>query len=157
MRYSKVLQRYLLDSDYESRKRHGTFAADASGKEKQAMFFRLDNGVAWVRAWDEQGEFVPGPWERWFLDERTGRFRKMMKGDDPEWQSRRSSRIGSSRANSTVDRSDAARGSSVASTTPASTRGTTASGVSTPHTPKSMTNEEISGELGRKLKGLKTP
>lgn len=160
VRHSRVLQRYLLEPEYNSRKRSGVIAADANGKEKQGLFFRLDDGVAWVKPWDEQGEFMPGPYERWCVDERTGRFRKMLRGDDPEWQSRRSSRMGSSRANSTAEGRDAARGNSLSahsapSTRPVSTKATTASGVSTPYTPgKSLTHEEMSRELRKRLTGL---
>lgn len=95
VKYSKVLKRYLLAPDYDMRKRHGK-VQDSNGKAYEAGFFRLDDGVAWVECWDEEGEFVPGPYKLWCLDQKTGNFRHMLRGDDPTYVR--------SRANSTESR-----------------------------------------------------
>jgi hypothetical protein len=65
---------------------------------KDSIFFRLDDGVTWVRCWDELGDFIPGPYERWCIDQKSGSFRKMLKGDDPDWQQRHSSSRSTHRA-----------------------------------------------------------
>ncbi|KAF2838095.1 hypothetical protein M501DRAFT_1011748 [Patellaria atrata CBS 101060] len=97
--YSRVLKRHLLKPDYDDRKLYGLIVegekpADIKCKTKNKAegFFRLDDDVAWVRCWDCNGEFIPGPYELWCFDKRINRFRKMLKGDDPQFQSRRSSR-----------------------------------------------------------------
>ncbi|KAK7193324.1 hypothetical protein DPSP01_007321 [Paraphaeosphaeria sporulosa] len=98
VRYSKVLKKYLLNPDYEVRKRYGTIE-NAKGRMVQVGFFQLDDGVAWVNCWDEEGEFIPGPYKLWCIG-KNDRFRHMLKADDPEYQrSHPNSRAGS-RANS---------------------------------------------------------
>ncbi|KAF2138774.1 uncharacterized protein K452DRAFT_210227, partial [Aplosporella prunicola CBS 121167] len=86
--YSRVLRRYLFHTEYERRKLAGEIK-DQHGKTREVGFFQLDDGVAWVNCWDHKGEFMPGPYERWCIDDRTEKFRKMLKGDDPNWRSRR--------------------------------------------------------------------
>ncbi|KAL0263581.1 hypothetical protein SLS55_002562 [Diplodia seriata] len=85
VKYSRVLRRYLFESEYQRRKLSGEIT-DSHGKVREAGFFLLDDGVAWVNCWNHKGEFVPGPYERWVIDERNEKFRKMLKGDDPEWR-----------------------------------------------------------------------
>lgn len=92
--YSKVVKRYLLQPEYDSRKRFSTVTS-SDGRSKDAGFFRLDDGIAWVNAWDEEGRFVPGPYALWCIDKTSGHFRPMLKGDSPNWVSRNSSRQGS--------------------------------------------------------------
>lgn len=82
--YSKVLKRYLLAPDYEMRKKYGKIP-DSQGKFYTAGFFRLDDGIAWVECWDDHGQFIPGPYKLWCLDQNTGKFRHMLKGDDPSY------------------------------------------------------------------------
>ncbi|KAK7558694.1 hypothetical protein IWX50DRAFT_548426, partial [Phyllosticta citricarpa] len=89
VKYSRVLRRYLFESEYERRKLPGEIK-DKNGKLREVGFFQLDDGVGWVNCWNHHGEFMPGPYERWCIDERTERFRPMLKGDDPAWRSRRS-------------------------------------------------------------------
>jgi hypothetical protein len=84
VKYSKVLKEYLLAPDYEMRKRHGK-VQNERGRWYDAGFFRLNDGVAWVECWDEEGEFIPGPYKLWCIDQRTGNFRHMLKGDDPKF------------------------------------------------------------------------
>ena len=91
VKYSKVLKRHMLQPDYDSRKRYGKITGN-NGGIKTVGFFRLDDGVAWVQCWDEVGDFIPGPYKMWCVDEETGRFRHMLKGDDPHYSSRRNSR-----------------------------------------------------------------
>jgi hypothetical protein len=84
VKYSKVLKRYLLAPDYEMRKKYGD-VQDFRGKWYTAGFFRLDDGIAWVECWDEDGEFIPGPYKLWCIDQQTGKFRHMLRGDDPAY------------------------------------------------------------------------
>lgn len=99
VRYSKVLKKYLLNPDYEIRKKYGVIE-NSRGRMVQVGFFRLDDGVAWVNCWDEEGEFIPGPYKLWCIDARTDRFRHMLRADDPEYQQSRSNSRAPSRANS---------------------------------------------------------
>jgi hypothetical protein len=95
VRYSKVLKRYLLSPDYDMRKKHGSIK-NSRGKMIQVGFFQLDDGIAWVNCWDEEGEFIPGPYKLWCIDAQTKDFRHMKKGDDPEYQrSQANSRVNS--------------------------------------------------------------
>ncbi|KAK5008703.1 hypothetical protein LTR60_005383 [Cryomyces antarcticus] len=89
--YSKVVKRNLLQPEYDSRKRRAVVKVDETAKTSRLGFFRLDDGLTWVCCWDADGKFVPGPWERWVEDKVPGTFRKMLKGDDPAWQSKRNS------------------------------------------------------------------
>ena len=85
VRYSKVLKRYMLEPDYKLRKRHGDIE-DSRGKRVQVGFFQLDDGIAWVQCWDDEGEFIPGPYKLWCIDARTNSFRHMLRKDDPDYQ-----------------------------------------------------------------------
>lgn len=122
VKYSRVLKRNLLRPDYDARKKYGP-VTDAEGEVKEFGFFQLDDGIAWVKAWDEEGNFIPGPYERWIVDKHTGLFRKMVKGDDPEWQSRMSSQAASrnsTRPSSTRDRVDDSHRGSLSASRPSS-------------------------------------
>ncbi|KAF2198919.1 hypothetical protein GQ43DRAFT_138066 [Delitschia confertaspora ATCC 74209] len=88
VKYSRVLRRSLLAPDYEKRKRQ-SFVEDKNGKRTSAGFFKLDEGKGWVMAWDDHGEFIPGPYKLWIPDTRTDTFRHMLKSDDPEYASSR--------------------------------------------------------------------
>lgn len=82
---SQILKRYLLEDEYKKRKSQGWIRNDA-GRKVQVGFFRLDDGIAWVQCWDEEGEFVPRTeYKRWFLDTETGQFRHLRKSDDPNY------------------------------------------------------------------------
>ncbi|KAF2264789.1 hypothetical protein CC78DRAFT_220150 [Lojkania enalia] len=85
VKYSKVLKRYFLAPDYQMRKQHGKIKDPDTGKLTEAGFFQLDDGIGWVQCWDEHGEFIPGPYKIWCIDQHTGKFRHMVKGDDPEY------------------------------------------------------------------------
>lgn len=134
--WSRVLKRYMLEDDYKARKKYGAIQND-NGKNVEVGFFRLDDGVAWVHCWDQEGTFIPGPYKLWCISQRTGQFRPMLKGDDPKFvgsrnnsrsnsrnpsfdresqESRSSEFVGPSQASSNRD------GSSVASTRPNSIR-----------------------------------
>ncbi|KAK8154443.1 hypothetical protein BKA80DRAFT_313529 [Phyllosticta citrichinensis] len=91
VKYSRVLRRYLFEAEYERRKLSGEIK-DKHGKLREVGFFQLDDGVGWVNCWNHHGEFVAGPYERWCIDERTEKFRPMLKGDDPAWRNRKSTR-----------------------------------------------------------------
>lgn len=93
VKYSKVLRQYLLAPDYQLRKKHGRVKGE-SGKYYEAGFFRLDNPEnAWVECWDNRGEFIPGPYKLWVIDQNTEEFRHMLKGDDPAYISSRTNSL----------------------------------------------------------------
>ncbi|KAL5115503.1 hypothetical protein ACEQ8H_006566 [Pleosporales sp. CAS-2024a] len=84
---SRVLGRYLLEDDYKRRKKTAMIKNE-NGKKVHAGFFQLDNGVAWVHCWDEDGIFIPGDksgYKLWCIDSATKEFRHMRKGDDPHF------------------------------------------------------------------------
>jgi hypothetical protein len=84
---SRVLGRYLLEDDYKRRKRTVQIKNER-GKRVQAGFFQLDNGVAWVHCWDDNGIFIPGDksgYKLWCIDTATQEFRHMRKADDPDF------------------------------------------------------------------------
>lgn len=100
VRYSKVLKRYLLAPDYEVRKKYGDIESSRGNKLLHVGFFRLDDDVSWVNCWDENGEFVPGPYRLWCYDVHTKQFRHMLRRDDPEYQRTRPNSRVASRQNS---------------------------------------------------------
>lgn len=147
--WSRVLKRYMLEDDYKARKKYGAVQND-TGKSTELGFFRLDDGVAWVQCWDQEGTFIPGPYKLWCISQRTGQFRPMLKGDDPNFAGSRTNSRSNSR-NPSLDRdrdSQASRsteffppshapsnkdGPSVSSTRPGSIRMTTSHSTSATH------------------------
>ncbi|KAJ4362522.1 hypothetical protein N0V83_010616 [Neocucurbitaria cava] len=89
--YSRAIKRWFLDPDYKLRKKHGVITNNR-GKRVTVGFFRTDDhgGVAWVQCWDEEGTFVPGPYQKWCIDAETKQFRHMRKRDDPNYVQSRS-------------------------------------------------------------------
>lgn len=94
--WSRVLKRYMLEDDYKARKKYGAIRNE-SGRNVQVGFFRLDDGVAWVQCWDQDGIFIPGPYKLWCISQRTGQFRPMLKGDDPKFAGSRNNSQSNSR------------------------------------------------------------
>ncbi|KAF2489853.1 hypothetical protein BU16DRAFT_431086, partial [Lophium mytilinum] len=140
VKYSKVLKRYMLQPDYDTRKRHANIKDD-KGKTKNVCFFRLDDGVAWVHCWDNEGHFIPGPYKMWCVDKETNQFRHMLKGDDPYYTSRSNSRADDqppTSRRSQESRSTQYRGEGSNSRTPntsqPSTRSNSVRGLSAPPT-----------------------
>lgn len=149
VKYSKVLKRYLLAPDYEMRKREGRVMNENAARKEHAGFFQLDDGVAWVKAWDADGEFIPGPYKLWIPDPKTGHFRHMLKTDNPEYaeriaNSRRSSldpkRPGSQDSRSTQYNPSTGGTKSNPSTRANSYRGQNSNPTSTPNTRPSSPN-----------------
>lgn len=132
VRYSKVLKRYFLSPDYELRKKHGDIPNER-GKLVTAGFFQLDDGVAWVNCWDEEGEFIPGPYKLWCIDAATQQFRHMKRGDDPAYQRSAANSRAASRQNS-PDRSADRRSQESRSTEFRSAPGSTRDAQSGPST-----------------------
>lgn len=87
--WSRVLKRYMLEEDYKARKKYGA-VQNEKGRSIEVGFFRLDDGIAWVQCWDQEGTFIPGPYKLWCISQRTGQFRPMLKGDDPKFAGSRS-------------------------------------------------------------------
>lgn len=134
VRYSNVLKRYFLSPDYEMRKKYGEIP-NSRGKMIQVGFFQLDDGVAWVNCWDEEGEFIPGPYKLWCIDARTNKFRHMKKGDDPHYQRSQANSVAPSRQNSfDRDAADDRRSQDSRSTEFRSGPGSTRDGPSCPST-----------------------
>ncbi|KAF2023528.1 hypothetical protein EK21DRAFT_118674 [Setomelanomma holmii] len=140
---SRVLGRYLLEDEYKRRKVTTTIRNER-GKMVVAGFFQLDNGVAWVQCWDENGTFIPGGttgYKLWCIDSATKQFRHMRKGDDPNFTRTRNSSLNrevdsrSEDSISTAFRSNPGStrdGPSVPSTRANSTRGPLSNSTSTP-------------------------
>ncbi|KAL1594241.1 hypothetical protein SLS59_008864 [Nothophoma quercina] len=146
--WSRVLKRYMLEDDYKARKKHGIIQND-KGKNVEVGFFRLDDGVAWVQCWNQEGTFIPGPYKLWCISQRTGLFRPMLKRDDPKFAGSRNTSRSNSRNPSfegsgdgdsqtsefyVASRAESNRdGHSVPSTRPGSIRMTTSHSTSATH------------------------
>lgn len=114
--WSRVLKRYMLEDTYKARKSHGVIPSPKGGnKSVEVGFFRLDDGVAWVQCWDQEGTFIPGPYKLWCISQRTGLFRPMLKGDDPKFAGSRTSSRSNSR-NPSFDRDTDSRSQDTRST-----------------------------------------
>lgn len=87
--YSKVLKRWLFETDMQARKVRGRFAAADSPQTHDVGFFRLDDGVAWVNNADAEGQFLPGPYTLYCYDDERKAFRVMKRRDDPIRQARK--------------------------------------------------------------------
>lgn len=75
--YCRVLHRYLLEDDMEERCRWHVVKLAKGSKPVKRMFFRLDDGYTWVTGWDAQGNFIPGPYEKWTLEDEGRTMRRM--------------------------------------------------------------------------------
>jgi hypothetical protein len=126
---SRVLGRYLLEDDYKNRKKT-THIKNERGVRVQAGFFRLDNEVAWVHCWNEDGTFLPGGqsgYKLWCIDSATNEFRYMRKGDDPNF-------VRSRHTSASRDRDSETRSQDSVSTAFRSGPGSTRDGLSVPST-----------------------
>lgn len=82
---SQILKRYLLEEEYKKRKTQSWIRTE-DGKRQLVGFFQLDDGIAWVQCWDENGEFIArSEYKRWCIDPDTGHFRHLRRSDDPEY------------------------------------------------------------------------
>ncbi|PGG95366.1 hypothetical protein AJ80_09973 [Polytolypa hystricis UAMH7299] len=81
--YCEVVNRYLLASDIERRCR-SSVVTGKDGKMQRFRFFRLDDGVSWVAAWDDKDRLIQGPYRRWCLDKESGEMRLMTAADVAE-------------------------------------------------------------------------
>lgn len=80
--YCRVLHRYLLEDDMEERCRWHSVKLEESARPVKRMFFRLDDGYTWVTGWDARGNFIPGPYEKWVLDDEKKAMRRMSMWPD---------------------------------------------------------------------------
>ena len=80
--YCRVLHRYLLEDDMEERCRWHSVKLEESARPVKRMFFRLDDGYTWVTGWDARGNFIPGPYEKWVLDDEKKTMRRMSMWPD---------------------------------------------------------------------------
>lgn len=88
--YCKVLHRWFFHDEMERRTRDGFFMSRPSQKTP-LKFFCLDDGRTWVQCFTKDGDFIPGPYQRFVLDAETLKFRPMLRCDDPKWEERRTS------------------------------------------------------------------
>jgi hypothetical protein len=73
--YCRVLHRYFLKDEFESRKKWGV-VTDEHGNTKKGVLFRLDDGITWIYCWNEVGEFdVCKRKLQYCIDSKTGKFR----------------------------------------------------------------------------------
>jgi hypothetical protein len=82
MQYCRILHRYFLASELEARCRWEPVVRREGAKPTLGRFFQLDDGVAWVLCWDENGRFILGPYRKWCLDKETGYMRPMTRMDE---------------------------------------------------------------------------
>jgi hypothetical protein len=93
--YCKLLHRMMFTTEYNERRRFQYIKKDNSKRVQHIGFFRLDDDVTWVQCWDEFGNFIEGPYQRWCFDAETQRMRPMQYRDavieSEERESRRDS------------------------------------------------------------------
>jgi len=79
VRHFKPLGSWMLETEYQARKRHA-YIDGPDGKKIAVIFFRCDE-VSWIKAWTAEGEPIKGPHALWCIDQKTGKFRRMLKCD----------------------------------------------------------------------------
>jgi hypothetical protein len=78
--YCKLLHRMMFTTEYNER-RHFEYIKNTDKEVHHLGFFRLDDGVTWVQCWDQFGNFIRGPYQRWCIDGKTQRMRPMQYRD----------------------------------------------------------------------------
>ncbi|PKY05556.1 hypothetical protein P168DRAFT_232881 [Aspergillus campestris IBT 28561] len=76
--YCRILHRFIFEHDMEDRCRWFTVTTHEGAASERLMFFRLDDGFTWVAAWDSQRRFIPGPYQKWYLDVETDTVRPVL-------------------------------------------------------------------------------
>lgn len=79
--YCRILHRYLFASEMEERCRWESVALREGGKPQKFLFFVLDDGFTWVAGWDAKGNFIPGPYQKWYIDPDTSIMRRVKSID----------------------------------------------------------------------------
>jgi len=87
VRKCRATRQWFLKDDWAARTTHALIT-DPDGFKSVRLMFRLDNGISWVACEDENGVPIPGPWPLYCVNQTTGQFRLMVKGDSPEWRAR---------------------------------------------------------------------
>ncbi|KAJ5851877.1 uncharacterized protein N7529_011262 [Penicillium soppii] len=67
--YCRILHRYMFESELEDRCRWFDAPLHKGARPEKLRFFLLDDGIHWVAGWDAQGNFIPGPYPKWWLEE----------------------------------------------------------------------------------------
>lgn len=75
--YCRILHRFLFEWDIEARTRWEDVRDGGNRQKQRFCFFMMDDAFTWVAGWDAEGRFIPGPYQKWYLDPNTGRMRRM--------------------------------------------------------------------------------
>ena len=67
-------------------------SAVRESEQPEVSFVRHDDGFTWLNDKDAEGKPTRGPWQRFCFDHKKGEMRVMLKGDDPNWREKASSR-----------------------------------------------------------------
>ncbi|KAI9795748.1 MAG: hypothetical protein M1833_006841 [Piccolia ochrophora] len=81
--YCKIIHRWILESELSDRTTWANVSTE-NGKMTQRRFFRMEDNVTWVNCWEDDGKFLPGPWQPWCFDKETSLFRKMLRKDEKQ-------------------------------------------------------------------------
>ncbi|KKK15847.1 hypothetical protein P175DRAFT_0528429 [Aspergillus ochraceoroseus IBT 24754] len=76
--YCRILHRYMFEHEMEERCHLHTVTLQDGGSPEELMFFLLDDGDTYVAGWDSKGKFIPGPYQKWYLDAETNTMRRVI-------------------------------------------------------------------------------
>ncbi|KAL2829222.1 hypothetical protein BDW59DRAFT_159218 [Aspergillus cavernicola] len=76
--YCRILHRYLFEDEVDDRCQWHTVTLQDGGKPEKLLFFLLDDGDTYVAGWDAKGKFIPGPYQRWYLDIETKTMQRVL-------------------------------------------------------------------------------
>lgn len=79
--YCRILHRYIFKHEMEDRSRTESVALEEGAAPVKRTFFRLDDGCTWVIGWDAKDRFIPGPYNKWYLDAETNCMRRVSWSD----------------------------------------------------------------------------
>ena len=75
--YCRILHRHLFEHEMEERCRWESTAVREGGKPRKFLFFLLDDDFTWIAGWDANGNFIPGPYKKWYYDSDAKVMRRM--------------------------------------------------------------------------------
>ncbi|PLB51155.1 hypothetical protein P170DRAFT_446290 [Aspergillus steynii IBT 23096] len=75
--YCRILHRHIFEHEMEERCQWHSVTIDGAETER-FLFFRLDDGCTYVTGWDAKGKFIPGPYQKYYLDPETHTMRHIL-------------------------------------------------------------------------------
>ncbi|KAA8648210.1 hypothetical protein EYZ11_007563 [Aspergillus tanneri] len=79
--YCRILHRHIFEHEMEERCSWHSVTVHEGAESEKFLFFLLDDGCTWVAGWDSKGKFIPGPYQKWYLDAETNTMRRTLFPD----------------------------------------------------------------------------